>query len=68
MTGPFWTVFRCARVGEIHAFSQYLKYVITLSDQPAFAAVEGREKLCDAFRMMMDGQLVLCVPEKVTEE
>ena len=49
-------------------FGWYLKYVITPSDQPAFAAIEGQEKPWDAFRMMMDAQLVLCVSEKVTEE
>ena len=32
LSGPFQTVFRCARVGEIHAFGRYLKYVITPSD------------------------------------
>ena len=57
--GPFQTVFRCARVGEIHAFGRYLKYAITPSDQPAFADVGCQEKPRDAFRIMMDAQLVL---------
>ena len=35
LSGPFQTVFRCARVGEIHAFGLYLKFVITPNDQPA---------------------------------
>ena len=68
VSGPFQTVFRCARVGEIHAFGRYLKFVIIPSDRPAFADVGGQEKSRDAFRMMMDSQLVLRVPEKVTDE
>ena len=32
LSRPFQTVFRCARVGEIHAFGRYLKYVTTPSD------------------------------------
>ena len=44
VSGPFQTVFRCDRVGEIHAFWRYLKYVITLSHQPAFADVGGEEE------------------------
>ena len=37
LSGPFQTV---ARVGEILTFGHYLKYVITPSDQPAFADVK----------------------------
>ena len=62
VSGPFKT----ARVGDIHAFGRYLKYVITPSDQPTFADVSGQEKPRDAFHMMMDSQLVLRVPDKVT--
>ena len=55
-------------MGEILAFGHYLKYVITPSDQPAFADVGCQEKPCDAFRIMIDAQLVLRIPEKVTDE
>ena len=68
LSGPFQTVFRCARVGEIHAFGRYLKYVITPSDQPAFADVGCQEKPRDDLRIMMDAQFVLRIPEKVTDE
>ena len=61
LSGPFQTV---ARVGNIHAFGRSLKYVITPSDQPAFADVGCQEKPRDAFRIMMDAQLVLRIPEK----
>ena len=40
LSGPFQTVFRCARVGKIHAIGCYLLYVITPSDKPAFADIE----------------------------
>ena len=65
LSGPFQTV---ARVGEIYVFGHYLKYVITPSDQPAFADVGCQEKPRDAFRIMIDAQLVLRIPEKVTDQ
>ena len=65
LSGPFQTVFRCARVGEIYTFGCYLKYVITPSDQPAFADFRCQEKLRDAFRIMMVAQLVLRILESV---
>ena len=65
LSWPFQTV---ARVGEILAFGRYLKYVITPSNQPAFADVGCHEKPRDAFRIMMDAQLVLRILENVTDE
>ena len=53
ISGPFQTVFPSARVGEIQGFGRYLKFVITPSDQPAFADVEGRGRPQDAFCMMI---------------
>ena len=58
----------CTRMGEIHGFGRYLKYVITPIGQPAFADVGCQEKPRDAFRIMMDAQLVLHIPEKVTDK
>ena len=49
-------------------FGRYLKYITTPSDQPAFADVGGQKEPRNAFFMMMDAQLVLHVPEKVTDE
>ena len=49
-------------------FGHHLKYVITSSDQPPFADVGYQEKPCDAFRIMMDAQLVLHIPENVMDE
>ena len=39
LSGPFQIVYHYARVGDIHAFGRYLKYVITHSDQPPFTDV-----------------------------
>ena len=68
LSGPFQTVARVGEMGEIYSFSRYLKYVITPSDQPAFADVGCQEKPRDAFRIMMAAQLVLRIPEKVTDQ
>lgn len=68
LSGPFQTIFRSARVGEIQVFGRYLKYVITPSDQPVCVNVKGQEQSHDAFRLMMDVQVTLHVPKKVTDE
>ena len=54
-------------MGEVQLFGKYLKYVITLSDQPASVNV-GQEQPHDAFRLLMNIQVTLHVLKKVTDE
>ena len=54
-------------VSAVSEWGRYMRLVgvITPSDQPSFADGGGQEK---PFRMMMDAQLALRVPEKVKAE
>ena len=68
LSGPFQTIFCSARMGEVQVFGKYLKYMITPSDQPVCVNVEGQKQPFDAFHLLIDIQVTLCVPKKVTDE